>query len=186
MANLRDILQGLIDTDKGLILKLKKRVNDISEKIERGSGTYALVDINTPDILGDGALTNDPIASHGQCISLKATQTDQCIYSGVFSDIKFGKYALCMRIKVDSNTNNSSIFTANLFNGAINILEKPIKGTDFDTTTQYCYLCTTFTYDSIDSNKEPLEFSLYTSSASNVTISFDYAYITLMTPAVYV
>ena len=154
MANLNDVLQGLVTTDNKVIDKLNKKISeldnkiseldseinnkiseldseidnlnnkvnteiadlqskidndleDLTEKVSRGSGSYALLDINSPDITGSGTKKTDTRASHGQCYSATAGSSAKCIYSSTFSEINFGHYALCVRAKTNAvGTNN--------------------------------------------------------------------------------
>lgn len=197
MANLSDIIQGLIDTDKGVITKLKNTINnvlnkvdedinDLSEKIARGSGSYGLVDINTPDRGGNGALQEDLAASHGQCIALTSTSTSQCMYSGAFSEsMKYGHYALCIRVK-SSSTTSSNILQVKILNGSTVVHTMNFKGSDVGSTSQYSYLYTTFTYEgSSSAAKNNLTFELHTLTTSGIKISFDYAYVSMIIPSVF-
>lgn len=197
MANLNDIIQGLIDTDSGIITKLKNTINnvlnkvdkdisDLSDKIARGSGSYALVDINTPDRGGNGALESDNAASHGQCVALTSTSSSQCIFSGTFSEgMKYGHYALCARVK-SSSTTSSNILQMKILNGSTAIKTVNFTGSEFSSTSQYYYLYTTFTYEgSASSAKNNLSFQLNTLTVSGVKISFDYAYVSMIIPSVF-
>ena len=184
--SLKDIIQGLIDTDRGVISKLKGSLNSLNEKVERGSGSYALVDINTPDRSGDGVLENDIEASNGQCISLTtSSNASYCLYSGTLSDIKFGNYALCVRAKSDSLT-GADVVQLKILNGTTEILSKNFKGSDFENTSSYQYLYTTFTYDSVGTAKQALSFQLHTRQADGIKIKFDYAYVSMIIPSVYI
>lgn len=196
MANLNDIIQGLIDTDSGIITKLKNTINnvlnkvdedinDLSEKIARGSGSYGLVDINTPNRGGNGVLETDNRASHGQCISLTTTSSSQCIYSGSFpSSMKYGHYALCARIKIGTVT-SSNILQLQILNGSTAIKTVNFSGSEFSTNSQYYYIYTTFIYEGSGSAKTDLSFKLNSLTVSGIKISFDYAYISMVIPSVY-
>lgn len=210
MAKLYDLIQGLIDTDKGIINKLKSRITDINQDIEelrnsiqelidtdedidqdieelkRGSSTSALIDKDTPGISGSGELIPNGLASKGSCYHYLTTSNKETICHGVFSDVNYGHYSLCVRICVDNNSSSSPILTFNIFNKESYLLTKEVKGVNFDSNSQYCYLCTTFEYNGSSEEKSPLHFELKTTGVSNINVYFDYAYITLITPAVYI
>ena len=221
MAKLYDLIQGLIDTDKGIISKLKSRITDINQDIEelknliqelidtdkgiiskleshitdtkqdveelkRGSSTSALIDKDTPDISGSGELIPNGLASKGSCYHYLTTNNKETICHGVFSDVNYGHYSLCVRIRVDNNSSSSPILTFNILNKESYLLTKEVKGINFDSNSQYCYLCTTFEYNGSSEEKSSLHFELKTTGVSNINVYFDYAYITLITPAVYV
>ena len=126
---LNDIIQGLIDVDRNLI-----------ERVVRGSGTYAILDINTPDKGGSGTEVADNAASLGKAISITtSTSANLVSYTGTFPDIKFGHYAICARIKTN-NLTSSNLVQLKVLNGSTEILAANFKGTDFDTSTNYSYL----------------------------------------------
>lgn len=203
---LRDLLQGLIDTDSGVIDKIKNRfvkvedkiegienqlgdtdnrVDDLKDKVDRGSNSYALVDINSPDRGGTGTLVNDTSASHGQAIRITTSASANLVpISAVFSDIKFGHYAICARVKISSKTNND-IVQLKLINGTTEILAANFAGSQFSSTSQYCYLYSTFTYEAIDGAKQPLTFQLHTHLIDGIQVSFDYVYISMIIPSVF-
>ena len=150
-------------------------------------GKFALIDNATEGCTSVGTLSTDLMASNGKAYSVTTTTTARNVFSANFSDIKFGKYSLCIRVRVSNNTSSSAILNMNIFNGSTSILSKNILGTNFDSNTKYCYICTTFNYEGSSSTaKQPLTFSLYSTSVSGITVYFDYAYISLLTPAVYI
>lgn len=189
---LNDIIQGLIDTDAGLISKLKKTIEDVevqldtvTDKINRGSGSYALLDINTPDRGGSGSLKVDTAASNGQCISITtSSSTNYCMYSGSFSDVKYGHYAICARIKTN-NLTSSNLVQLKVLKGSSEILAANFTGSSFDNTSSYQYLYSTFKYEDSGANKPTLSFQLHTHKVNGVVVDFDYVYISMIIPAVY-
>lgn len=203
---LRDLLQGLIDTDSGVIDKIKNRfvkvedkiegiegqlgntddrVNDLKDKVDRGSNSYSLIDINSPDRGGTGTLVSDTSASHGQAIRITTSASANLVpISAVFSDIKFGHYAICARVKISSKTNNN-IVQLKLINGTTEILVANFTGSHFSSTSQYCYLYSTFTYEAINGAKQPLTFQLHTHLIDGIQVSFDYVYISMIIPSVF-
>lgn len=189
-----------IQTDE-MFLNFKERIEDtLSEHIEeandkfseleslRGSSfdTFSIIDFNS-DFTTAGTEITDSMASLGKAIQTTTTTSAKNLITANFSDVKFGKYALCLRLKVSSNTSSSSVFTANIINGSNTILSKSILGTYFDSTSNYCYICTTFDYSgSSSSAKQKLQLKLNTGTVSGLEVRFDYAYISLITPAVYI
>lgn len=180
-----DVLQGLIDTDSGIIKELKASLEDVKEIISRGSGSYAILDVNTPDSTGSGILTEDTAASNGYCVAMITNASNkQCIYSGSFSDIKYGHYAICARIKTN-NLLDSNLVQLKVLNGETEIMSTDFKGTDFESINTYQYLYSTFTYEG-NGVKNPLSFQLYTHEADGVEIRFDYVYVSMIIPSVYI
>ena len=148
--------------------------------------TFSSVDKDTEACSSAGSLVTDLMASKGQAYSLTTSTTAQNIFTGTFSDVKFGEYSLCIRARVSANSSTSAILTANILNGSTTI-SKSILGSNFDSNSKYCYICTTFTYEGSNSAaKQPLQFNLQSTTVSGITVYFDYAYITLITPAVYI
>lgn len=231
MANLNDILQGLVTTDNKVINKLLANISDVSsdidsingsladldtrlnglrsdvdtyisqlqdeidkdidelqEKVQRGSGSYAIVDINTPGITGSGTKETDLLASHGECYALTTSSSaNYCLYAGTFSDVKYGHYALCARVKIGSTTSASSLVQLKILNGSNEVIATNFAGSVFKTSSQYYYLYTTFTYEGTSgSAKNQLSFQLHTHLVNGIKVSFDYAYINMITPAVFV
>ena len=79
-------------------------------------------------------------------------------------------------------TNNQA--TAN--GGAIyNEGNLEVSGSTFDSNSGYSYLYSSFTYDAINNQKHPLSFQLHTHLVDGVVIDFDYVYISMIIPAVF-
>lgn len=189
-----------IQTDE-MFLNFKERIEDtLSEHIkeanqkfseleslkEKSFDTFSVIDFNS-DFTTAGTKITDSMASLGKAIQTTTTTSAKNLITANFSDVKFGKYALCLRLKVSSNTSSSSVFTANIMNGSSTILSKSILGTHFNSTSNYCYICTTFDYSgSSSSAKQKLQLKLNTGTVSGLEVRFDYAYISLVTPAVYI
>ena len=183
------------------LLNFKERIEDtVSEHIEKANDkfseleslgeisfdTFSIIDFNS-DFTTAGTEITDSMASLGKAIQTTTTTSAKNLITANFSDVKFGKYALCLRLKVSSNTSSSSVFTANIMNDSSTILSKSILGTYFDSTSKYCYICTTFDYSgSSSSAKQKLQLKLNTGTVSGLEVRFDYAYISLITPAVYI
>lgn len=230
MANLNDVLLGLVTTDEKVINKLKSKINtlssdvstlksdvntlksdvstlksnvntlstklntevtelknkintdisDLSEKVSRGSGSYALVDINSPGITSNGTLVTDTSASHGK--SYQATgSSNLLVYSCKFSEVNFGHYSICVRAK-SSSTGTGNVAQIRVLQGSTQIMSQNFTGQSFSSTSNYDYLYSTFTYEG--STKSDLTFQIYLLTSS-VTINFDYAYISMIIPAVF-
>lgn len=210
MADLNDILQGLINTDSSLISKLTDEVSQLqqklttteqklttteqkltateqslTDKINRGSGSYAILDINTPDRGGSGSLKYDALASNGQCVTLvTSSSANYCLYSGTFSDVKYGHYAICARVRTN-NLTSSSLVQLKVLKGSTEILAANFTGASFGSTSGYQYLYSTFKYEDTNVNKPNLSFQLHTHKVNNVTIDFDYVYISMIIPSVF-
>lgn len=203
-ANLNGLLLGLVDTDEDIIAKLddlqnqiqnqidkvnndiKKEIDDLEDKVARGSGSYAILDINAPGITGNGALKDDKQASDKKCYSYTSDgTTTQLIYSASFSDVKFGHYALCIRAKTNAIGTNDLI-KVEIKNTNEVIKSITFTGNHFGTTSDYSYLYTTFEYDVTHADPKNLIFSLYSLPISGVKISFDYVYISMIMPAVFI
>ncbi len=182
---LNDILQGLVTTDRKVIEKINTDVSELEEKVARGSGSYGLVDLNTPGAITNGSLIDDMGASHGKSYSVtSATDSNKALYSGNFSDVKFGKYAMCLRMKTNSTT-ASNILQVMVLNGTQLITSQDITGAQFGTADQYQYIYTTFNYEGDGKTKEPLKIHIVTHAIDGVTVNFDYAYISMIIPSVF-
>ena len=234
MANLNDILQGLVTTDNKVINRLLSDVSnmntDISditgelstirseltstktdleteiqstiggirqevtnnitilqEQVQRGSGSYAIVDKDTPGRGGSGTLVTDILASQGECYNLTtSSSSNYCLYSGAFSDVKYGYYAICARIRIGKTSTATSLVQLKVLNGTKEILVKDFPGTTFSSTSQYYYLYTTFKYENTSGDaKQQLSFQLHTHMVAGIPIYFDYAYISMIMPSVF-
>lgn len=150
-------------------------------------GNFALIDNTTEGCTSAGTLTTDLMASNGKAYIATTTATAFNLFKATFPEVKFGKYSLCMRLKISANTSSSTVLAVNVLNGTTTILSKYITGTNFDRTNNYCYICTTFDYDgSSGTAKQPLQLNINTGTIKGLEVRFDYAYITLITPAVYI
>ena len=195
--NLDTILNGLIDVDSQIINKINNTATDINNRINsevstinstiaRGSGSYAILDINTPNRGGSGTLSTDALASHGKCIRITTSSSANYVpYTGTFSDVKFGHYAICARVKSNSLT-SSNLVQLKVLNGSTEILAANFTGADFVSTSKYAYLYSTFIYEGNGSSKQNLSFQLHTHMVNGVQIDFDYVYISMIIPSVFI
>ena len=201
--NLETILNGLIDVDSQIINKINttnttindrintetntinNKINTINTAIARGSGTYAILDINTPDRSGSGTLATDALASHGKCIRIATSSSaNYASFTGTFSDVKFGHYAICARVKSNSLT-SSNLVQLKVLNGSTEILAANFTGANFESTSKYAYLYSTFIYEGNGSSKQNLSFQLHTHKINGVQVDFDYVYISMIIPSVF-
>lgn len=182
---LNEIIQGLIDVDRGVINKITNSVEDLKDTISRGSGSYAILDINTPNRGGSGTLSTDALASNGKCIRITTSSSaNYASYTGTFSDVKFGHYAICARVKSNSLT-SSNLVQLKVLNGSTEILAANFTGANFGATSKYTYLYSTFVYEGNGSSKQNLSFQLHTHKVNGVQIDFDYVYISMIIPSVF-
>lgn len=168
---------------------LSEWIKIISEKDNENASSgdaFSIVDINTKDCTSAGTLSTDTFASKGKSYQLTTNGTAQNLYTGTFSDVNFGSYALCLRLKVSSaNANNT--FTVKVLNGTTVIKTIDIAANRFDSTNNFCDICTTFDYAGTSSAKQALQLQVLTNTASSSnSVRFDYAYISLLTPAIYI
>lgn len=178
--------EGIEDTLSEHIEEANDKFSELESLRNRSFDTFSIIDFNS-DFTTAGTEITDSMASLGKAIQTTTTTSAKNLITANFSDVKFGKYALCLRLKVSSNTSGSSVFTANIMNGSSTILSKSILGTYFDSTSNYCYICTTFDYSgSSSSAKQKLQLKLNTGTVSGLEVRFDYAYISLIMPAVYI
>ena len=152
----------------------------------REVGTFAIVGANTPGVSGTGVRTTDLKASDGvSYVYNTSTSANHILYGCNFSNVKFGKYAICARVKI-ATTNSAAIVQLKVLNGTKEILAKDFSGSSFNTTSNYCYLYSTFEYTGDGSTKKDLTFQLHLHKLNNIQVSFDYAYISLLTPSVFI
>ena len=186
LSNVYADISDIIDELNTIRSELGSTKTELQEQMQRGSGSYAIVDINTPGRGGSGTLVTDTSASHGQAVQIiTSSSVNYASVTGTFSDVKFGHYAICARVKISSKTSND-IVQLKLVNGSTEILAANFKGTQFSSTSQYCYLYSTFTYEAINGAKQPLTFQLHTHKIDGIQVSFDYVYISMIIPSVFV
>ena len=181
-SKLSTILDKMMTTETYLVDSVKNLNEDLANITFQN---FSMVDAVNPAATGVGVKTNDTMASNGVSYQLTTPSTVQTIFSCDFTDVKFGSYALCARMRVGNNTYDSNILTLKILRGSTELLSKTIKCTDFTRSDNYCLLCASFNYDGTSSAKQPLTFKLDTTNYSGVKVYFDYAYISLITPAVY-
>ena len=115
MANLNDMLNGLVATDAGIIEKLKKMQENVEdnlqssiedlednlqssiETLKKGASSYSIVDHNTIGASTGGSIVNDNYASDGKCCILTQSDSNLTFFTANFSDVKCGHYGLNVR-----------------------------------------------------------------------------------------
>lgn len=195
-ANTNEItnLKTKVNTNTNEISNLKTNVNTNISKLQNqitalesvgsNTDTSSSLDINSDNITSSGSLVDDGYASHGKCYSASSSSSNVVLYSSTLSDVKFGHYALCLRL-MTNNKSSSNIVKLTVYNGSSAILTKNFTGTNFDSTTNYTLLYTTFEYTGIGSTKNNLKIQVEVLPVSGVTVKFDYAYISMIIPSVF-
>ena len=179
-------LQSGLNTANSSITSLQTSVSNLSTQVSQGSGTYGIVDINTSGRTGSGAKTTDMAASHGNCLALTSTSSTTLLYQATLPQMDFGNYALCARVKIGTST-TSNIVQLRVLNGSTQIMSKTFTGSAFGGgTTNYSYLYSTFTYEGNGSTKNNLIFQIYTLGTSGIQVRFDYAYVSMIIPSVFI
>jgi hypothetical protein len=98
--------------------------------------------------------------------------------------MKFGHYALCVRAKTNAIGSNDLVKVEVKTSDAV-IHSVNFTGDQFGTNSGYSYLYTTFEYNAVSSEPKKLIFNLYSLPVSGVTISFDYAFMNMIMPSIY-
>lgn len=182
-----DLKTEIQSTIGGVRQEVTNNITILQEQVQRGSGSYAIVDKDTPEKGGSGTLVTDVLASQGQCYNLTTSSSQNyCLYSGAFSDVKYGHYAICARVRIGKASTASSLVQLKVLNGSKEILVKDFPGSVFSSTNQYYYLYATFKYEGASGTaKQPLSFQLHTHTIAGIPIYFDYAYISMIIPSVF-
>jgi hypothetical protein len=206
MANLNDILNGLVDTDTGIIEKLKKIKENVEdnlqtsienlennlqssiEDLKKGSNSYSILDFSSPNVSSSGTLVSDTYASNGKCYKVTQTANDINLFTANFSDVKYGHYGLCARMRVSSLSNTSNAIKIDIkINNKI-VATKSVAASSFSSTSNFEYIYLSFQYDGNSEIKYPIQIviTVLGTSGNFADIFFDYAYINLMMPAVFI
>lgn len=181
-------LQPSNNTTSNITVNLPSEGGTLARTVdaEVATATHSTVDITSSGFTSKGTKKADTMASTGNCYSLASTTSSLVLASGNFSAVKFGKYALCLRIMSSNNTSTANILTVTVKHGSTTLLTKNIKGTDFTSTSQYSNIYTSFDFNGTSSARGTLSVQISTGTTSGITFKFDYAYITLMTPSVFI
>lgn len=178
-------LKTNVSTINGNITTINNNISGLNTKIEQGSGTYAIVNINTAGRSGSGTVTTDSQASTGKCIKATSGTANKIVFQATFPAVNLGYYGLCARVKVNNKTSTSNIIRIRVLHEKAEIAAKSFTGADIG-TTDYTYLYIPFKYDvKSGASKGDLIFQAYTLTTASIDLSFDYAYISMMIPSVF-
>ena len=146
----------------------------------------AVADIYSSGITtGGSTLAADTYASHGKSYSFTSTTTATTIYKAAFPELKYGKYAICVRMMSSNNTNTSNIAKIEILQGTTVKKTVNLTGKNFTSTSNYSYIYTDFEYTGNASAKQALSIQVSSLTVSGITLKFDYASIEMMSPAVF-
>ena len=187
-TNNKQTLVGAINELVQICNNLKPGTPDDGVEVKATSDSFAIVDINTAGIVSDGgSLIDDIYASHGKCYSGASSTTNKVLYSADFNEVKFGNYALCLRIKLVDGATSGDVVKATIYNSGVEIMKKSFIAADFETKGEYQYLYSTFEYNGDGKAKSNLKLKIEIPVADSGTtkIQFDYAYISMIIPSVF-
>jgi hypothetical protein len=146
----------------------------------------AVADIYSSGITtGGSTLAADTYASHGKSYSFASTTTATVIYKAAFPELKYGKYAICVRMMSSNNTNTSNIAKIEILQGTTIKKTVNLTGKSFTSTSNYSYIYTDFEYTGDASAKQALSIQVSSLTVSGITLKFDYASIEMMNPGVF-
>lgn len=195
MANLNDILQGLVNTDTKIIEKLGviqdavgDDLQDTIEALKKGAASYSIVDHNTEGATIGGSVANDNYASDGKCCTLTQAAANAVLFKANFSDVKCGHYGLNVRMRVSNKSNTANGIKIDVKINGERVATKSVAPSAFSNTTNFENIFLSFDYSRNSATKYPiqLEITVLGTSGTKANISFDYAYIQLMMPAVFI
>lgn len=190
-------INGLNTTNKTTIVGAINELVQICSNLTPGGGggvgvkttsdSFAIVDINTKGIVSNGSIMDDIYASHGRCYSGTSSNNNIVLYSADFNEVKFGNYALCLRIKLVDGSTSGEAVKATIYNGSAEIMTKSFAVADFETKGEYQYLYSTFEYNGDGKTKSNLKLKIEIPVAASGTtkIQFDYAYISMIIPSIF-
>ena len=187
-VNVANCIASIGDRTSLVTTNKETLVGAINEIASNGSfsGSTGGADINNTQIITEGGLTDDVYASHGKAyIIMTSSNKTSVLYSSILSDIKFGHYALCLRMKLGTTT-TEDVCAVTLIDGNRTVATKTFNGADFDNITNYNYLYTTFQYDGTGTNKSNLIIRIETlPTSSSIELRFDYVYVNMIMPSIY-
>ena len=195
MANLNDILQGLVNTDTKIIEKLGAvqdavgdDLQDTLEALKKGAASYSIVDHNTEGATINGTVTSDNYASDGKCCIITQSGSNSVFFKANFSDVKCGHYGLNVRMRVSNKSNTANGIQISILINGERVATKSIAPSAFANTTNFENVFLSFDYSRNSATKYPiqLEITALGTSGTKANISFDYAYIQLMMPSVFI
>ena len=199
--DLKEIVGANADSAGEATTGLQKEINDLKdfvgigkdnteggnlldqvEQLNNKTSTIGTVDIFSKNIVSDGALIDDSAASHGKCYKVSSSNVNRVVYRATLDDIKFGQYGICLRMKC-SVSKNSIVARVRIFNGETYILDKQLNANEF--AVNYTLIYGAFTYDVIGNSKNNLVIQVETIADAGVDVSFDYAYVNMIIPSVF-
>ena len=199
--DLKEIVGANADSAGEATTGLQKEINDLKdfvgigkdnteggnlldqvEQLNNKTSTIGTVDIFSKNIVSDGALIDDSAASHGKCYKVSSSNVNRVVYRATLDDIKFGQYGICLRMKC-SVSKNSIVARVRIFNGETYILDKQLNANEF--AVNYTLIYGAFTYDVIGNSKNNLVIQVETIANAGVDVSFDYAYVNMIIPSVF-
>ena len=195
MANLNDILQGLVDTDTKIIEKLGvieesvgDDLQDTLEALKKGAVSYSIVDHNTEGAYNNGSVIADNYASDGECCILTQSGSNFTFFTADFSDVKCGHYGLNVRMRVSDISNTDNAIKIDVKINGETVATKSVAPSAFSNTTNFENIFLSFDYSRNSATKYPIQLviTVLGTSGTAANISFDYAYIQLMMPAVFI
>lgn len=206
MANLNDMLNGMIATDTGIIEKLKNIQGNVEnnlqssienlennlqssiEDLKKGSNSYSILDFSSPNVSSSGALVVDNYASNGKCYKVTQTANNINLFTANFSDVQYGHYGLCARMRVSSLSNTDNAIKIDIKVNNKTIATKSVAASSFSSTANFEYIYLSFQYDGNSETKYPIQTAITVlgTSGTLADISLDYVYINLMMPAVFI
>ena len=171
-----------INTNKTSISNLSNQITALNEKT---SGTDSSADINSKDVQSSGTLSTDNYASYGKAYTATAGSSNVNLYSATMTEVKYGRYGICLRMKISSNSSSSNVVKLTVYNGSTVISTTNFTGNAFSMTSDYSLLYSTFDYTGNGNVKQNLKIQVDVLANSGVTVSFDYAYINMVIPSVF-
>jgi uncharacterized protein YlxW (UPF0749 family) len=167
-----------------LLDQVEQNQDRITALEEKTSDTVCSTDINSKDIVSSGELVDDSEASHGKCYRVESDASNKLLYSATVNDIKFGQYGICLRMKCTQPRGvSSAAVRVKVINGANEIFNKQYFPEDFGES--YTLLYGAFEYNAVDGVKNRLKIQVEVLSNIGLSVSFDYAYISMIIPSVF-
>lgn len=132
----------------------------------------------------------DNLASLGKCVSFITNATTTQILETKFNDLNYGNYIVCLRLAVNSlSSNNVASLKLCAREGTTDtdIVTKDIVGTLFTKVDEYIQIFVNVQLTGSTTGRRDLVLKLYSHNLSNtIRLSYDYAYASLLTPAIYI
>ena len=180
------IIISAIEDHSSKIAALSSSLNAVNEKIAKITfDSFSTVNIETEGATSAGSLKNDTMASKAKSYSLTTSATSQNLYTAEFTPVNFGRYSLCLRIKTSNNSATGTIATVKINQGSTALVNKALTSANFTSNSNYTSMYFTFDYNGNTSAKQNLKIEILTGTTAGIVLDFDYAYISLLTPAIY-